>query len=62
MDRYIAQMESKSNEVTNDLVIMSTNAKKVAILVRQSSYFSVPTQNLNWGFSYPLIFKFEGMK
>ena len=23
---------------------------------------SVPTQNFNWGFSYPLILKFEGMK
>ena len=27
-----------------------------------SDVASVPTQNLNWGFSYPLILKLEGMK
>ena len=26
-----------------------------------SEYRSVPTQNLNWGFSYPFILKLEGM-
>ena len=35
MDRYIAKIEFKSNQMTYDLVIVSTNAKgqTVAILV-----------------------------
>ena len=54
---------------------MSQNLSSAAVVigtlrvnVDQTWYFmhkvqgSVPTQNLNWGFSYPLILKLEGMK